>query len=215
MPLLPHSYEDTEVGGFDIGDTKEFTDGSTRQLDYAPSGVRRWLGTGKDENQQPDQNNIKPPSNIDAIGVVRQDIERITKPEWMQYNQFLTPDNPFVRASSLDEMAKIWFGIAYELHNRWLVYKDIIERNPDNGYLYQERIQKIKQSYVTLDNYFLAFEMYKINVVIARIQEFEPQFDYEGFVAQGNNWQALNDYCEKLYSQEEEQASINPIQTQQ
>lgn len=186
QPGRPHSFE-SATEGYQVGDEKEFSDGSTRQLGYAPSGVMRWLSIGK-EDAQNSSGQQQASSNISAVQDYEPPPEGIEKPEWAAFNEFITEDNPFINCSTYSEMVSVWFSSAREYYNRAKIA--LASGN-------KEKLRDIDNKLENLDNCFLTVIMYKISYLISKIKEWEPEFDYDTFI-QGKPWNALYEYYEQL-----------------
>jgi hypothetical protein len=198
----PITWKSTKDGS-NIGDEKTFPDGSQRKLDYAPvTGLRRWLGTGGKENKEKTPSAQNSPANGQAIPGEFEYPKQIIKEEWIKYNAYLTEDNPFLFASSYEDVTSTWFKVAFELDNRIDIINeeiflldsfkpiDYIERKS----MLQVGLDKIEEAYKTLDNQFLAYLMYKINVLIVDIERFDMNFDYNGWINKGRTWNELYQY---------------------
>lgn len=162
---------------YNVGDTKEFTDGSTRRLDYSPSGVRRWLSVGKDQGNNNSKVSIQNESGT-PVSVVDAEIpEDITIEGWEKYNEYLDKENPFRYSSSYNDVLKTWFVNAYEYGRREGKFEENIER---------------------LNNQCLAVMMYKISTLVFLIEKYDEEFDYFEFYKENNDWNELFFYYEKL-----------------
>lgn len=196
--MQPHTWEDA-AGQYNIGDEKTFSDGSTRILNYAPSGVRRWLGIhdekSKDVKIGPEQS-VKTTSETMLI---EEPPQEITKKEWMGFNKYLNEQNPFLNCVTYDELVSVWFAKGYEYQNRL----DQIESSREiYGDDIEDEIGNMMKKIKLLDNQCLAYQMYKVSYLIDKITELEPTFNYNKFINK-NNWQELIDYLEKIKEPQE------------
>ena len=194
LPSRPAKIGTENVGGeYNIGDEREFGDGSTRRLGYSTKGVRRWMSTkeqveeakkegggqGQEAGAEQDYT-VVPPDGIE-------------KEEWLKFNQYLTEDNPFLNCNSYSELEKIWFTKAYEYDERLQIYTKANDLN---------LIEDVKKKIILLDNHFLALLMYKVSFIIGEIMEWEPEFSYEKFL-KDKTWNDLNAYYEELKAPKE------------
>lgn len=196
--MQPHTWEAAD-GGYDIGDEKTFADGSTRVLNYSKTGVRRWLGIHDEKNkdvkpgQQSGQQATPQPALIELPP------EQINRVEWLGFNKYLTEDNPFLNCRAYDEVVAKWFTQAYELANRLA----IIEESKD---LYGDGIKDEKKNVMDkiklLDNYYLAYQMYKVSYLIDEVTKLDPEFNYDEFLQEAK-WQDLIDYLDHLREPQE------------
>jgi hypothetical protein len=184
---MPSAGEVTE--GYNIGDEKEFPDGSTRKLGYSSgTGVRRWLGIGGDEEAADSiGGQTAMPEETEPQSVEEKKPEGIEKEEWQGFNKYLTVENPFLNCQSYDEIIIRWYAMAYEYDERLNINEKIYDENIN---------KKIKKDIADLDNYLLAFMMYKISFMISKIMEWEPEFNYEKFI-KDHEWNQFFEYLEK------------------
>jgi hypothetical protein len=112
----PHTWEDTS--GYNIGDTKDFPDGSQRVLGYAPSGVRRWLSTSEAQAQGIKAGEQQAGINEEDKIYTEQYPDKITVEEWESFNKYLIEDNPFLQCVTYGQMETTWFSNAYDYDNR-------------------------------------------------------------------------------------------------
>ena len=174
--------------GYNIGDEKEFPGGSTRKLGYSSgTGVRRWLGIGQDEEPDSIEGQTAMPEEKEPQSAEDRKPEGIEKEEWQGFNKYLTVENPFLNCQSYDEIIIRWYAMAYEYDDRLNINEKIYDENIN---------KKIRKDITDLDNYLLAFMMYKISFMISEITEWEPEFNYEKFI-KDHDWNEFFDYLEK------------------
>lgn len=203
--------ENVEIGGKQPppeGETKEFASGDVRKLTMTGSGKKRWTKIGEQPKVQNGTVSASRP-DVSANTPILDDykpIDHIDREDWFEYNNYLTADNPFLRAQSYEELQSIWWTIAYDLNKRLLILKDEIERVKAEGDIptyeieeqYNDKLEAIEDAFTKLDNQCLAVLMYKICAVVDKIEYYDHSFNYEQWIYEGKNWQEFNDYLEKI-----------------
>lgn len=177
------------------GAEKTFPDGSTRKLDISSSGVHRWLRSG---SQGGEEDGAGATGNSDGTVAPIQieeekPLEVINREEWMEYNKYLTADNPYLRITNYEEGVGIWLQKVYELDGRAQIFKQ-------EQALYEvskeKEIDELEELYVKNNNQFLALQMYKICALIQAIEKYDHSFDYNTLLSQGASWKDFTDYLE-------------------
>ena len=174
------------------GSQKTFPDGSTRKLDITPSGVHRWLSAGQQESGEQDQSPADSQGTVAPISLEDdKPLEVINRDDWMEYNKYLTVDNPYLYITNYEDGVGIWLQKVYELDSRVSIFK--AEEN-----LYQaskqKEIEDIEDLYTKNNNQFLAIQMYKMCALIEEIEKYDHSFDYEAMLEQGASWRDFTDY---------------------
>lgn len=184
------------------GQEKTFPDGSTRKLDITPAGVHRWLHVGEKTSEEQGQNPADSQSGTVAPIMIEDDkpLEVINRDDWMEYNKYLTVDNPYLHITSYEEGVGIWLQKVYEIDGRASIY--LTEQN-----LYQvskkKELDDLEDLYVKNNNQFLAIQMYKICALIQEIEKYDHSFDYDAMLEQGASWKDLTDYLESAKEDEQ------------
>lgn len=176
------------------------------------AGVKRWTKSGQQPDVKDGTVNVNQP-NINPAPVLNpyKPLDHIDREDWLEYNKYLTVNNPFLKAQCYEELTSIWFTEAFELNKRAQIIKEDLERINADGEDSKsrqdadERLKLVEDKYRLLDNQCLAVLMYKICAVIDKIKQFDHGFNYDEWVFQGKNWQEFNDYLEKVQEPEDEQ----------
>jgi hypothetical protein len=183
------------------GEHKILPNGEELVLDTGPSGKNRWIqpnrqqsegrGTGMAQQQgqgtpAPIIEDYKPPTMID-------------REEWIEYNEYLTVDNPFLNITSYEEGIEIWYQNMYDLQERIEIVRNQYERSKAEPGLEPQDINKqlsdIEDAMIKLSNQFIAIQCYKMCLAIHRIEYFNHSFDY----AQKQwGWKEIMDYLEMV-----------------
>ena len=176
------------------GEEKTFPDGSLRKLEIGSNGVNRWMrtGTGEGEDKNPQATNPQPR----VAPVILEDekpLEFINREDWLEYNKYLTADNPFLYITSYEEGVSIWLDKVYEYDGRRRIYlgeQQLYEVSK------QKEIDDLETLYVKINNQFLALQMYKICALIQEIEKYDHTFDYDAMLEQGASWKDFIEYLE-------------------
>lgn len=183
------------------GEQKTFPDGSIRTLDHGSSGKNRWINphdntgdketsvkTGGTGTPAPVLEDYKPPTMID-------------KEEWIDYNEYLTIDNPFLNITSYEQGQEKWYSEEYELQERIEIIKEQQRRakaEPDADMFDAEKeINSVEAAMIKVNNQFIALQCYKMCLVIHRINYFDHGFDYDKFVI-GKTWKDVMAYLDEV-----------------
>lgn len=185
------------------GEERTFPDGSTRKLSVANHGVHRWLSVGDKGSEGQGgagaQSGSAGQSSVPPIIKDPEPLQMINKEDWIEYNQYLTMDNPYLYISNYEEGLAIWLSKVYDLDCRRRIFQT-------DEQLYQvskaKELNDLEEFYVKNNNYFLALQMYKMCCLIQEIEEYDHSFDYDAMISQGASWKDFIDYLEKAKQDE-------------
>ena len=176
------------------GEEKTFPDGSLRKLEIGSNGVNRWMRTGAGDGEDKDtQPTNSQPSVAPVILEDDKPLEFINREDWLEYNKYLTADNPFLYITSYEEGVSIWLDKVYEYDGRRRIYlgeQQLYEVSK------QKEIDDLETLYVKINNQFLALQMYKICALIQEIEKYDHTFDYDAMLEQGASWKDFIEYLE-------------------
>ncbi len=185
------------------GEERTFPDGSTRKLESVTHGVNRWVSEGKGGSEQgggtSSVGSQTAGATVPPIIPEEKPLQMINREEWIQYNDYLTADNPYIYITNYEEGLSIWLSKIYELDGKRRIFQT-------EEQLYQtsreEELNNLEDSYVKNNNYFLALQMYKMCALIQEISKYDHSFDYEAMLQQGASWKDFTDYLEKAKQDE-------------
>lgn len=175
------------------GEEKQFGDGSVRRLTTTKGGVRRWLSIHEGEEESGGQDGGAASPSVMPVPVEEKPLEFINREDWIEYNQYLTMENPYLNITNYEEGLTIWLAKVYEYDGRYSIYK---EQENLYGESKQKEINDLEGLYVKSSNEFLALQMFKICALIQEIEKYDHSFDYDHMINQGASWKDFIDYLE-------------------
>lgn len=185
------------------GEHKIFGDGKERILDRTSDGLRWKAGGdqggssggqqgGGQQTPTPVLEDYKPPTLIN-------------REEWLDYNQYINLENPFIYINTYEEGQQIWYARLYELQQQIEISKHEAKLKEANEYKVEGseiELGGIEEKMRLLNKNFYAVLMYKMCIVISKIEYMDSGFDYDQFLQEkGFSWKALMDYLEEVEQQ--------------
>lgn len=183
------------------GEERQFPDGGTRKFIKTSHGVGRWVSTGKGGGEDSGAGGQASAGQAPPIPPIEEEppLQMINREEWIEYNKYLTIDNPYLYITNYEEGISIWLSKVYEYDNRGAIYRG-------EQRLYDvprdKELDALEELYVLNNNQFLALQMYKMCALIQEISKYDHSFDYETMLDQGASWKDFVDYLEKAKEDE-------------
>jgi len=184
------------------GEEKQFPDGGVRKLTHTPGGVNRWISVKPGEDGGDGSGGTQASSGSAGSLTIEPEkpLQEINREDWVEYNKYLTSDNPYLSITNYEEGLGIWLSKTYEYDSRVAMFK---EDQKLHGTPREKELNDIEDLHVLNSNYFLAIQMYKICVLIDMIQKHDHSFDYDTMILQGSNWKDFIDYLDKAKQNEQ------------